>query len=299
MLVVFASWFMRPRGDLVVVSSESEPEPAGKNERDMTPESPKPQFLDAEDGARLAYHYTPGASPGVMFLTGFKSDMEGGKALALEAHCKARGQSFMRFDYRGHGQSSHDFEEGTIGLWAKDAVAVLDAVTDGPQILVGSSMGGWIMLLAALARPHRIAGLVGIAAAPDFTEDLIWDAFTDEQRAAMDRDGFVSIPNCYDDEPYRIVRPLIEDGREHLLLRAPIDLDVPVRLIQGMLDEDVPWRTALAIQEKIVSQDVDVTLVKDGGHRLSEPQDLDRLGRIVDQLIDGPGRTGDADEARA
>ena len=258
---------------------------------DMNPESPKPQFLDTSAGARLAYHYTPGRPPGVMFLTGFKSDMDGGKALALEAHCRVRGQAFLRFDYRGHGQSSHEFEEGCIGDWAADAVAVLDAVTDGPQILVGSSMGGWIMLLAALARPERIAGLVGLAAAPDFTEDLMWNEFDDAQKEGLSRDGFIEIPNCYDAEPYRIMMRLIEDGREHLLLRSSIALDVPVRLIQGMEDEDVPWETALRLQEKLTSADVDVTLVKDGGHRLSEPQDLDRLVRIVDLLLDGPGRT--------
>jgi len=271
----------------------------GIGERDMTPESPKPQILDVGGGVNLAYRHSPGASPGVVFLTGFKSDMEGGKALALETHCRARGQAFTRFDYRGHGESSHAFEDGTIGKWAADAVAIIDRVTEGPQILVGSSMGGWIMLLAALARPERVAGLVGIAAAPDFTEDLIWQAFDADQRAAMERDGYVEVQNCYDDEPYRIARPLIEDGRQHLLLRSAIGLDVPVRLIQGMLDEDVPWRTALAIQEKIVSDDVDVVLVKDGGHRLSEPQDLDRLCRIVDQLSDGPGRgeTEEGDEA--
>ncbi|MEQ8667087.1 MAG: alpha/beta hydrolase [Rhodospirillales bacterium] len=260
---------------------------------------PKPQFLDTPYGARLAYQYTPGRSPGVMFLTGFKSDMEGGKAIALEEHCQARGQAFLRFDYRGHGQSSHSFEEGCIGDWAEDAVAVLDAVADGPQILVGSSMGGWIMLLTALARPDRVAGLVGIAAAPDFTEDLIWQPFDDDQKAAMNRDGFVEIPNCYDEEPYRITARLIEDGRDHLLLRDPISLDVPVRLIQGMEDEDVPWNTALRLQEQLASADVDVTLVKDGGHRLSEPQDLDRLARIVDQLLDGPGRPGPMEDGGA
>jgi len=256
----------------------------------MTSDSPKPQFLDTDYGAKLAYHAVAGASPGVIFMTGFKSDMDGGKALALESHCKARGQAFVRFDYRGHGLSSATFEEGCIGDWARDAVAVLDHVAEGPQIVVGSSMGGWIMLLAALARPERIAGLVGIAAAPDFTEDLMWDAFDDSQQALIETEGYLEIPNCYDDEPYRIMKRLIEEGRDHLLLRGPIDLRVPVRLIQGMEDEDVPWRTALKLQELLTSEDVDVTLVKDGGHRLSEPQDLDRLCRIVDQLLDQPGR---------
>lgn len=256
----------------------------------MTPEIPKPQFLDADYGAKLAYHASPGSSPGVVFNTGFKSDMDGGKALALEAHCKARGQAFVRFDYRGHGQSSDTFENGCIGDWAQDAISVLDHLTKGPQIIVGSSMGGWIMLLTALARSERVAGLVGLAAAPDFTEDLMWDAFDDAQRAVIETEGCLEIPNCYDDEPYRIMKHLIDDGRNHLLLRGPINLDVPVRLIQGMEDEDVPWETALKLQKVLTSQDVDVTLVKDGGHRLSEPQDLDRLCRTVDLLIDGPGR---------
>lgn len=258
----------------------------------MTPETTKPQFLDADHGAKLAFHHSPGATPGIVFFTGFKSDMDGGKALALEQHCRARGQAFTRFDYRGHGQSSDRFEDGCIGDWTQDAIAVLDNVTEGAQILVGSSMGGWIMLLTALARPDRVAGLVGIAAAPDFTEDLIWDAFDDAQKALMETDGYVEVPNCYDEEPYRIVKRLIEDGRDHMLLRDPIRLDVPVRLIQGMEDEDVPWQTALKIQEKLTSADVEAILVKDGGHRLSEPQDLDRLARIVDQLLDGPRRGG-------
>lgn len=225
-----------------------------------------------------------------MFLTGFKSDMDGGKAIALEAHCRERGQAFTRFDYRGHGQSSDTFEAGAIGDWARDAVSVLDHVATGPQILVGSSMGGWIMLLTALARPDRVAGLVGIAAAPDFTEDLLWDAFDDAQRAVIQTEGHLEVPNCYDEDPYFITKRLIDEGRDHLLLRDAINLDVPVRLIQGMADEDVPWETALRLQEKLTSPDIDVTLVKDGGHRLSEPQDLDRLCRTVDLLIDGPGR---------
>jgi len=150
-------------------------------------------------------------------------------------------------------------------------------------------MGGWIMLLAALARKARIRGLVGIAAAPDFTRDLLWDAFTDDQKARMERDGYVDTPNCYDDqEPYRIHRRLIDDGFDHLLLDGPIDLDVPVRLIHGMKDDDVPWRTALRLQERLVSDDVEVQLVKSGGHRLSASPDLERLTRTLDALLDGP-----------
>ncbi|PIW29899.1 MAG: alpha/beta hydrolase [Rhodospirillales bacterium CG15_BIG_FIL_POST_REV_8_21_14_020_66_15] len=255
---------------------------------DVAPDTP-PRFLECGDGRTIAYHRLAGKSPGVVFLTGFRSDMTGGKALALEAFCRARGQAFLRFDYTGHGRSSGVFEDGSIGQWAADAVTALDELTEGGQVLVGSSMGGWIMLLAALARKARIRGLVGIAAAPDFTRDLLWDAFTDDQKARMERDGYVDTPNCYDDqEPYRIHRRLIDDGFDHLLLDGPIDLDVPVRLIHGMKDDDVPWRTALRLQERLVSDDVEVQLVKSGGHRLSASPDLERLTRTLDALLDGP-----------
>jgi pimeloyl-ACP methyl ester carboxylesterase len=251
-----------------------------------------PRTLQRPDGATIAYHYTPGKSPGIMFLTGFKSDMTGDKAVAIEAFCRGRGQAFLRFDYTGHGVSSGRFEDGTIGQWAEDAVFVLDRLTRGPQVLVGSSMGGWLMLLAALKRPERVAGLVGTAAAPDFTEDLLTTAFTDEQKAALARDGFVPVPNCYDKEPYPITRKLIEDGRHHLLLRGPIPIAVPVRLIHGTADRDVPWQTSIRLAEKLASVDVEITLVKDGDHRLSAPKDLQRLcavvGRLLEQLTAAP-----------
>lgn len=252
---------------------------------DVAPDTP-PQFLECGDGRTIAYHQMAGKSPGVVFLTGFKSDMTGGKALAIEAYCRAQGRAFLRFDYTGHGQSSGLFEEGSIGQWADDAVTALDKLTTGGQVLVGSSMGGWIMLLAALARKPRIRGLLGLAAAPDFTRDLLWDAFTDDQKAQMDRDGYVDTPNCYDDQqPYRICKPLIDDGWNRLLLDSPIDLDVPVRLIHGMKDDDVPWRTSLRIQEQLTSDDVEVQLVKNGGHRLSEDHDLDRMTRTLEALL--------------
>ncbi|NQU61813.1 MAG: alpha/beta hydrolase [Rhodospirillales bacterium] len=245
-----------------------------------------PDTLTRDDGATIAYHRISGKSPGVVFLTGFKSDMTGGKALALEEFCQARGQAFLRFDYFGHGASSGDFEDGTIGRWAEDAVLAIDKLTEGPQVLVGSSMGGWIMLLAALARPDRIAGLVGTAAAPDFTEDLLDDQFSAEQKKQMDQQGFVEIPNCYDEEPYRITKALLDDGRNHLLLGGEIPLDCPVRLIHGDKDEDVPWRTALKIAEKLRATDVETLLVKNGDHRLSEPHDLNRLCKTVERLLD-------------
>ena len=254
----------------------SEPQPTA---------SQSPSILTRDDGATIAYHFTPGKSPGVMFMTGFKSDMTGGKALALEDYCRRTGRAFLRFDYTGHGASSGRFEDGCIGDWAKDAVYALDRLTEGPMVLVGSSMGGWIMLLTALKRPERLAGLVGIAAAPDFTEDLIPAELTPEQLATIDREGKVDLPSPYDVEPTPITAKLLADGRNHLLLRAPLPIAVPVRLIHGMADPDVPWQTSLRIAEKVETGDVEIHFVKSGDHRLSEPSDLERLVRVVDSLF--------------
>ncbi len=251
----------------------------------MTSEIQKTQFLESTNGTTIAYHRLAGTTPGVMFLGGFKSDMSGGKALTLEEHCRKTGRSFLRFDYQGHGESSGDFVDGSIGQWTENATAALDNLTEGPQILVGSSMGGWIMMLLGLRRPERIAGLIGLAAAPDFTEDLMWDVFTDEQRARMEKDRCLEIPNDYDDEPYIIVQHLIEEGRKNLLLRAEISIQSPIRLIQGMCDKDVPWNTAHRILEQVVSNDVEIQFVKDGDHRLSRPQDLRRLCQTLESLL--------------
>lgn len=248
----------------------------------MTPDSPK--FLSRPDGARIAYESVPGKTPGVMFLGGFHSDMTGTKATALEAHCRAAGRAFVRFDYTGHGVSSGKFEEGTIGGWAGDTVAVLDEVAGGPQVLVGSSMGGWIMLLAALARPERVAGLVGVAAAPDFTEDLIWNELPEEACEAMAREGQWLRPSEYDETGYPITMRLIEEGRGHLLLRGPIAIRCPVRLIHGEVDEDVPWEVSHQLSNALRSDDVTLTLIKGGDHRLSGPTDLERLGRVIEDL---------------
>jgi len=246
------------------------------------------ETLARPDGGRIAYRRLvapPGdRRPGVVFLTGFASDMSGGKASALAAWAAARGQAMLRFDYFGHGQSSGRFRDGTIGRWTEDALAVIDALTTGPQILVGSSMGGWIMLLAALARPDRIAGLVGIAAAPDFTEDLMWDRMSATQREALARDGVLLEPSKYTDAPYEISRALIEDGRRHLLLRSRIDIHCPVRLLHGMADPDVPWETSARLAEQLASDDVVVTLIRDGDHRLSRDADLQRLLATVEEL---------------
>lgn len=247
------------------------------------------QILTRPHGATIAYNRLAGNSPGVVFLSGFMSDMQGTKALALEQHCKERGQAFLRFDYSGHGQSSDAFVDGTIGAWARDAIDAIEQLTEGPQVLVGSSMGGWIMLLAALALKDRVCGLIGLAAAPDFTEDLIENELTGEQRQMMARDGFVEVACDYGDDPYTITQRLIDDGRDNLLLGGDIALTQPVRLIQGLKDNDVPWATALKLQEKLLSSDVEVTLVKDGDHRLSEPADLKRLNAILDSLLDTLG----------
>ncbi len=249
----------------------------------MTDPGP-PLFLTRDEGIRIACRSTPGKAPGVMFLGGFKSDMTGTKATALEAHCRAAGRAFVRFDYAGHGESSGRFEEGTIGRWAADAIAVLDRVAQGPQVLVGSSMGGGVMLLAALARPGRVAGLVGVAAAPDFTEDLMWARLSEEARGRLMAEGVYHNPSEHGEAPYPITRALIEEGREHLLLRGAIGIDCPVRLIHGMADGDVPWEVSLRLCEALRSGDVSLALVKGGDHRLSGPGDIERLTATIEAL---------------
>jgi pimeloyl-ACP methyl ester carboxylesterase len=244
--------------------------------------------LDRGDGVELAWARLDGRRPTVVFLTGFRSDMTGDKAGMLARFCAERGQAMLRFDYAGHGASGGRFEDGTIGRWTGDALAVIDRLTEGPVVLVGSSMGGWIALLCALARSHRVAGLIGIAAAPDFTELLMWQAMTAEERASLMRDGVLPVPSQYG-EPYPVTRALIEDGRTHLLLSGPIALDCPVRLLHGQADPDVPWEMSLRIAERLSGADVQVTLVKDGDHRLSRPQDLALLRRTLRPLLGEDG----------
>ncbi|RMD61056.1 MAG: alpha/beta hydrolase [Alphaproteobacteria bacterium] len=250
----------------------------------------EPAKLPRPDGSFIAYHKTPASKsmsgrPGIIFLGGFASDMTGSKATALERFARDSGHGFVRFDYLGHGASSGRFEDGTIGRWSEDAIVVLDELTEGPQILVGSSMGGWLMLLVALARPARVAGLVGIAAAPDFTETLMWQTFPPEIRETIERDGVYYQPSSYEGEaPYPITKRLIIDGRRHLLMDRPIPITCPVRLIHGTADADVPHTLSLALMERLEAGDVEVTLVKGGDHRLSGPADLDRLTRTVAAL---------------
>jgi len=245
----------------------------------------RPAILTRSDGATIAYHRRRGASPGVVFLGGFMSDMSGTKAVTLDAFCAARGQAYLRFDYFAHGASSGEFAEATVGRWAEDAIAVLDELTEGPQILVGSSIGGWIMLLAALARPERVAALVGIASAADATT-LMWEGLTAEQRQAIRRDGAIRTPSAYSAAGYLLTRKLIEDGERRLLLQSDIPLRCPVRLLHGMKDPDVPWRQSLALAQKLASSDVQITLLKDGDHRLSTASDLALLQRTIAALLE-------------
>lgn len=238
----------------------------------------------AGEARRLAYDLTEGRGPGIVFLGGFRSDKEGTKAVHLEAWAQARGRAFLRFDYSGHGQSGGRFEDGAIGDWAADARAIVEGLTEGPQVLVGSSMGGWIALLLARAMPQKVAGLVTIAAAPDFTEEM-WAEFDDDQRAAMMRDGRVEQPSDYSDEPYVITRRLIEDGRENLVLRDPLPLPMPTRFLQGSDDTDVDVTVAYRLLKHVEGEDIRLTVVKGADHRFSEPSCLDLITRSVEEVV--------------
>jgi pimeloyl-ACP methyl ester carboxylesterase len=240
------------------------------------------------DGATIAYERSGAKgpnTPGVVFLHGLRSDRGGTKAEALARHASERGHALLRFDMFGHGASSGRFEDGGISRWVEDAVAVLDELTTGPQVLVGSSMGGWVMVKTAMARPERVIGLVGIAVAPDFTEDLMWAGFDAAQRERLTTAGVVELPSEYDDGPYRISRHLIEDGRRNLVLREEGSIACPVRLIHGQQDAAVPWETSLRLAARIKGGDVVTHLIKDGDHRLSRPQDIERLCGFVDELV--------------
>lgn len=244
-------------------------------------------FLHRENGTSLAYFRLEGESPGLMFLGGFRSDMSGTKASALETHCRKVGRAYVRFDYGGHGESSGKFEEGTIGEWAGDALAILDEVARGPQVLVGSSMGAWMMLLCSLARPERVKGLVGVASGPDFTDGFKKHRLTEEMERELDERGYVlHAPNIWG-EPYPITRKLLDEAENHLLLRGEIDVACPVRLIHGMADETISWEVSLKLSEVLKSDDVRLTLVKDGGHRLSRDADIELIIRTAEELAGG------------
>lgn len=242
-------------------------------------------FLSRDDGEKIAYIASAGKSPTVVWLGGFKSDMTGTKAQALESYAQAHGFGFVRFDYFAHGQSSGDFRKGTISRWRNDALAVIDQLTKGPLILVGSSMGGWISLLVAMARAERIAGIMLIAPAPDFTQALMWEKeFTPEIKAEILEKGEWLRASEYDPEPYPITRALIEDGRNNLVMDKPLEFDFPVRIVQGMQDPDVPWLHAKKLAEHIRG-DARIELVGDGDHRLSTPADIALLEHTLGSLL--------------
>ena len=242
------------------------------------------EFLEA-NGRRIAYERRKGTGPGVVFLGGFRSDMTGTKAQALDDWAMRQGRAFLRFDYFGHGQSSGDFLDGSIGDWAQDAMAAIGALTEGPQVLVGSSMGGWISLLVARAMPEKLAGLVTIAAAPDFTEDSMWAGFSAQEREALMVQGRVELPSDYDEGPYVITRRLIENGRENLVLRQRLRLGVPVRFLQGTADADVDKAVALRLLDHAEGPDMRLTLVKGADHRFSSPDCLALIERMVEEVL--------------
>jgi len=242
-------------------------------------------YIDVGAGAQaraIAVRAQDGAPPGLFWLGGFKSDMKGTKAEALARFAQARGRALVRFDYSGHGESRGAFTDGTIGRWLAESVAVFSAFCRGPQVVIGSSMGGWLALLLARAlrrtpAPASIAGLVLIAPAVDFTEALMWTRFSPEVRREIETKGFWPRPSQYGEEPYPITRGLIEEGRNHLLLGGLIETGCPVRILQGVEDPDVPWGHAVELVSRLAQDDVVLTLVKDGDHRLSRPEDIERL----------------------
>jgi pimeloyl-ACP methyl ester carboxylesterase len=248
-----------------------------------------------DDARGIAVRRRSGARPGLMWLGGFKSDMGGVKAVALDQWAAAHGRSCVRFDYSGHGESSGNFTDGTITRWLEETIAVFDAYCDGPQVLVGSSMGGWLALLLARELQRRglprgsasLVALVLIAPAVDFTEELMWKRFPPEVKRALESKGVWERPSQYSEQPYQITAGLIEDGRRHLLLGGLIETGCPVHILQGVADPDVPWRHAVELASRLAHDDVVLSLVKDGDHRLSRPEDIDRLIAAVAEFCDG------------
>jgi pimeloyl-ACP methyl ester carboxylesterase len=234
-------------------------------------------------GAKLAWRRVEGAGPTVVWLGGFRSDMTGTKAQALADWAQASSRAYLRFDYFGHGESEGDFREGTITRWREDALAVLDELIQGEVVLVGSSMGGWIACLAAMVRPDRVRAMVLVAPAPDFTEKLMAPEIPPEGRQALRDEGVWLRPSEYGD-PYPIAAALLEDGARWSILPGPVPIEAPVRILQGGEDPDVPWRHALELARAINGDDVVFTLVKDGDHRLSRPQDIERLIAAVGEF---------------
>jgi pimeloyl-ACP methyl ester carboxylesterase len=253
----------------------------------------EPAFLEVGTGAgarKIAVRARAGSGPGLFWLSGFNSDMQGTKALALDAWAMEQVRACVRFDYSGHGTSGGAFIDGTIGRWLEESTAVFDRFCDGPQVVIGSSMGGWMALLLAREIAGRrgtsrasLAGLVLIAPAPDFTEELMWKGFSPEVREEIETKGVWLRPSEYG-EPYPITRALIEEGRNHLLLGSTIEVGCPVRILQGAQDPDVPWQHAFALAHRLPSDDVVLTMIQDGDHRLSRPQDIARIIAAVEEF---------------
>jgi pimeloyl-ACP methyl ester carboxylesterase len=255
-----------------------------------------PAILDVgrgDDARAIAVRRRPGTTPGLVWLGGFKSDMRGIKAVALDQWAAAHRRSCVRFDYSGHGESGGAFTDGTITRWLEESVAVFQAFCEGPQVLVGSSMGGWLSLLLARElkrRPPRaasLAALVLIAPAVDFTEELMWKRFPAAVKQELETKGVWARPSQYSEQPHLITAGLIEDGRKHLLLGGLIETGCPVRILQGVADPDVPWRHAVELVARLAQDDVVLSLVKDGDHRLSRPEDIERLIGAVAEFCGG------------
>lgn len=243
------------------------------------------ETITRSNNETIAYHKSGGQSddqkPGVVFLGGSQSNMNATKAMAISQFCEKDGRACVRFDYYGHGQSSGEYKDGTIGHWLDDTLAIIDKTTTGPLILVGSSLGGWLMFLAALLRPERVVKLVGISAAPDFTEELMWHEMTGAQKTEVMEKGLIKLPSGYPDSPYIIAKKLIEEARQHLLLGNPIDIHCPVHLFQGMQDDEVPTDYPIRIAELLASADVTITMVKDATHGFSKPNQLNLIEAAI------------------
>jgi pimeloyl-ACP methyl ester carboxylesterase len=241
--------------------------------------------VSCNDGTSIAYTKIEGKNPGLIFVHGLHSDQNGTKALMLEEFARSKNLAFIRFDVFGHGQSDGDFEDGTIGRWFNDLLVIIDNLTQGPQIIIGSSMGGWLMFLAAQLRKTRIVALLGLAAAPDFTKDIL-ENLTQSQALSLHNDDKIELPDCDGGPPIILRKTFLEEGKKHYLLNHSILLDCPVYLIQGQKDREVPWSTALKIAEKISHDKVTITFLKSAEHRLSRKQDLTVIGLFLTQILD-------------
>lgn len=243
------------------------------------------QTIAIDSDQYLAFNVLEGNGPTVLFLSGYRSDMFGTKAMALEAHCRSRQQRYVRFDYRGHGLSSGEFESLTIAQWYADALHIVDKVIKGPVVAVGSSMGGWVMSLLVRARPERVIGMIGISSAPDFTDRVIEPSLTETEQQQLKTDGVVYRPSEYDDNPYPITHALLQQGAAHRVLDSQFEVNGPVRLLHGTADVDVPWQLSVTLADCMLGTDIETILIKDADHRLSGGADIRRLMRVLDEIL--------------